>query len=565
MGTRFRFDSEGMGDLLRRHRLSVPPNQRSYAWRDPHVEDLLQDLNGAIQEDADEYFVGTIVLVESDSDSRQIADGQQRLATTTIILARIRDRLLELGKEGSARSVETNYLGETDIDTEEQVPRLRLNAEDHQFFADTILPRPDDVIESSAELRGSRKRLQAASQSVTTFLDQVLHTIPESKRAEWLVRLVKFIKSKASVVVVTVPDEVGAFRMFETLNDRGLRASQADILKNYLFSRAQNRVLEAQSLWTAMNGTIEILGEDDDDDGLVTYLRHFWITENGTTREKQLAERIKGKIGGETQAIRVLTDANDASSDYVALFTARHHQKWDTCPSARDHLVTISEHLRVEQIVPLLFSIARRFDPEEAAKAYRLCVSWSVRFLIYGGRGGTLDRHYSERAHEIGGRRITKARELRSAMSEIVPSNREFETAFAVARVSKTYLARYYLRALDKTLKEDPQPEFVANEDKNTISLEHVMPMTPGPGWDIDPDTAETSKKLLGNMVLMPAKKNARLGNAAFPIKRSAYEESAYEITREVSQYEDWTSATIRQRQAAMATVAVRTWPLTFE
>ena len=85
-------------------------------------------------------------------------------------------------------------------------------------------------------------------------------------------------------------------------------------------------------------------------------------------------------------------------------------------------------------------------------------------------------------SHEIGAGRITRARGLREAMAAYVPADAQFREAFATARVSRPHLARYYLRALEKSLKKDPQPEYVANEDVTGINLEHVPPLSPGPG-----------------------------------------------------------------------------------
>jgi len=63
MPTRFEFSGFGIGDLLKRGRLQVPPNQRSYAWEEIHVRNLLEDLNEAISNETDDYFLGTVVLV----------------------------------------------------------------------------------------------------------------------------------------------------------------------------------------------------------------------------------------------------------------------------------------------------------------------------------------------------------------------------------------------------------------------------------------------------------------------------------------------------------------------
>jgi hypothetical protein len=97
-----------------------------------------------------------------------------------------------------------------------------------------------------------------------------------------------------------------------------------------------------------------------------------------------------------------------------------------------------------------------------------------------------LDTQYSLRAQDIGTKRITKARELREGMRQYVPTDAEFEEAFATARVSRPHLARYYLRAIDKTIKDDPQPEYVANDEAEQITLEHIMPLNPGPDWSTE-------------------------------------------------------------------------------
>ena len=84
-GTRFEFHGCGIGELLKRGRVQVPPNQRSYAWEERHVRNLLEDLSEAIGNNAEDYFLGTIVVVSDGTADPSIADGQQRTATTTIL------------------------------------------------------------------------------------------------------------------------------------------------------------------------------------------------------------------------------------------------------------------------------------------------------------------------------------------------------------------------------------------------------------------------------------------------------------------------------------------------
>lgn len=560
----FNFESMGIGTLLRRTRLLVPSNQRPYAWDEQHVRTLLEDFNEAIQRDDEDYFLGTVVLVQKGKDVPTIADGQQRLATTSILLARIRDRQYSLGRHKRADAIDSEYLRSVDMDSEESVPRIQLNTEDHEFYASDVLQSPKDQTEDERRVlvvppRPSNMRLKVASIVTDQFLDEILAPFRQESHSDTLNRWVKFLRESATVVVVTASDEVGAYRMFETLNDRGVQASQADILKNFIFSKAGSRTNEAQVLWHSIVASIESL-PDDVDQRLVTFIRHFWILTHGPTKERELAGQIKNEVSGETRALNFLDAASAAVQDYCALWSAQHPAWARHRPATRNSIDTIAQHLRVEQIRPLLFAIVRHFDAHEAEKAMRLCVSWSVRFLVYGGRGGLLDQQYSLRAQEIGTGRITKARELRNAMEKYVPTDVEFETAFSTARVSRARLARYYLRALEKTAKGDTQPEFVANEDVSQITLDHVLPLIPGDDWELREEEIEAGQKLLGNMVLLRAKDNRDLANKGFWLKRERYEASGYYTTQMVAEEETWGLQQIRNRQAKLAHLAVQTW-----
>ena len=566
--TKFIFENKGIGSLLREGRLIVPPNQRSYAWEDRHVQNLLQDLNEAIANDQDEYFLGTVVLIEPPKTVPSIADGQQRIATATILLARIRDRLFTLKREAGAREVDNQYLRNTDMETEEQVPRLTLNLEDNDYFKASILASSNDsgfdpTARETLAIRPSNKRMLRASELIEEFIDVLLKPVRHEQQPVMLVRWVKFLENSTAIVVVKVADEIGAYRIFETLNDRGLRASQADILKNYFFSKSGRRLAEAQMMWNSITTAIEAIG-DDEGERLVTYLRHYWVTTHGPTKDRELAAQIKDEITGETRTLQFLSDASMAVQDYVALWSSRH-PKWATySASTKQSVETIASHLRVQQIRPLLFAVARHFDHVEAEKAFRLFVSWSVRFLIYGGRGGMLDTQYSLRAQDVGTKRITKARELREAMKSYVPTDAEFEEAFSSTRVSRSHLARYYLRAIDKTIKADPQPEYVANEDADQITLEHVLPLNPSPDWHSDEEMAQAAQRLLGNMVLLKASLNQDVGNSTFAEKKIVFQNSAYSVTNQVADYDKWTMTEIRDRQVKLAKIAAKTWTLSF-
>lgn len=84
-----------IGHVLRNQMLAVPINQRAYAWKETHVTDLYQDMQGAIANGEQEYFLGSIVVPQTTNGRPQVVDGQQRLATSVILLAAIRDYFVE--------------------------------------------------------------------------------------------------------------------------------------------------------------------------------------------------------------------------------------------------------------------------------------------------------------------------------------------------------------------------------------------------------------------------------------------------------------------------------------
>jgi uncharacterized protein with ParB-like and HNH nuclease domain len=76
---------------------NIPNYQRPYAWTTEEARDLLDDLlsfmsgSGGNVEPVPPYFLGSIVLIKSDTaPNADVVDGQQRLTTLTLLLSAIR-------------------------------------------------------------------------------------------------------------------------------------------------------------------------------------------------------------------------------------------------------------------------------------------------------------------------------------------------------------------------------------------------------------------------------------------------------------------------------------------
>jgi hypothetical protein len=350
---------------------------------------------------------------------------------------------------------------------------------------------------------------------------------------------------------------------FETMNDRGLETSQADLLKNYLFSKVRDRMPEAQQKWSGMVGKLESLGRKA---VTVLFVRHLLITMYGHTKERDVLKRVKGQITKPSQAIKFLQQMEDGADDYAAMLNPSH-RKWNTYgDEAKAHLSTIHEDLEVRQVWPLLFAVVRHFSVPQARLAFKYLVNLSVRFLIVGGRGGLLDTNYASVAQQIGAGTVKTVKELARALESIAPKDEVFEVEFANARVSDGNLARYYLRAMENYKCELPSPEVMPVEDRAKLNLEHILPENPGANWpDFSEEDAKAYWRRIGNLVVMLATKNSLIGNQAFEQKRPHLLDSVLALTKMAGQPAQWRKQEIAARQKELAALAVKTWTLKVE
>jgi len=558
------FKNIGIGDALSQYPLAVPPNQRSYAWEEEHVEILLEDFAKALSEDDPTYFLGTVVLTHGETERLEVADGQQRLATVSILIASIRDYLSGVGdseKKAANKYTDRHLLEYNEIEGA-YTPKLKLNTRDNDYFNKCVLLPPDDENRNQCEVsHSSHERIAGAKNIIEEYVQKIIAPYGEREKPKELYKWISFLCKYAMVIVIEVPDHINAYTMFETLNDRGLRASQTDILKNYLFGVANHRLDEVQNKWNSM---ISIIESEGGDDLVLTHIRHAWIAKNGPTVERKLAENVKNNIGNMQQAVDIVSYLESSANHYIALLSPLDHPLWSGIgKTTRYHIYVITKILRITQIRPLMLAISFKFNEQEKRKAFKLLLSLSVRFLIFGVSGsGGLEKNYGNIALEIMSERITKANQIIQKMTVNVPSDNAFEDSFKNAKVNKAYLARYYLRAIELFRHGEQNPEYGGVDDVMIYNIEHVLPLTISDEWNIEPEIASAFQKRLGNMVLLNPNQNTQLGNISFDVKKNTFEKSTLTTTQEVAKYVHWTQDAINERQKELSKVVSKIWPI---
>ena len=550
----FNFTLLGLASILGQNQLAVPPNQRDYSWTVREVKTLFQDLARSIADDDENYFLGTIVTIPRDDGRLEVVDGQQRLATTAIMLAEIRNYLKDKDPM-IAQAVDGEILNVIDRSTRARVPRLQLNLDDNDYFRARLtnegpVPSPS---------KPSHKLIDQAFREARGQVKRIVSGFDEKDHGDTLNQWINFMEQRARVVLLQVPNDADAYRMFETLSDRGLRTSQSDLVKNYLFGRAGSRIDEVQQRWSLMRGALETI---EDEDITIRFLRHSLILIQGFVREHEVYNTVQRLARAPQQVVTFTGQLESLANSYVAIYNA-DHEKWNRSDMTRK-AVEVLNLFDIKPLRPLILAIAERFNEREAEKAAKFCVSFGVRLMIAGStRTGSVEEGIAEAAHEIYTQNITTAGDLKEKLGGLTPSDTTFSAAFETARVSNRKLARYYLRSMELSAKAQQEPWHIPNDDRSEINLEHVLPEKPEGNWpQFSDDEVRLYCKRIGNLCLLRVSDNSAAKSASFATKRPIYGNSPYELTKQIATATDWTVAEITDRQKTLAPIAVKTWAI---
>ncbi|MDC6388791.1 DUF262 domain-containing HNH endonuclease family protein [Maribacter sp. PR1] len=548
---------KGIGQYLKLKGLMVPKYQRDYAWEVKHVNDLLVDISNALQNEEKEYFIGSIVVKNNENKRSEVVDGQQRLATITIIINSIKKIFEKEGNEKKANQISNDFLMTHELRTEEDVPRLILNDNDHDFFFNHVL---NDLPNTSTKkgTRLSHQKLLDAKQTIDDKLTQILEA--NNQNSDILIDWILYIENNVKVIWVEVPDYSNAFTIFETLNDRGLDLAISDLLKNYLFHKSASAIKQAQQNWITM---VSVLEAADNNSTVVPYIKYLWASYYGNVREKELYTKIKDTIKTKTKALEFSNQLSDNSNLYTALLYSDHQYWSDFSTATRRNISTINV-LGMVQIRPLLLAMLPKFDKRESEKSLYSILSLIVRLIVSGTlSSGVFERHFSITAMKVRNGEISNQSELLDALKSITPSDERFKEAFETFTISNSSIAKYLLSTLENYRRNDQGSELIPNNDETIVNLEHVLPKKLNDDWaGFDEDEHKLYFKRLGNMTILNSRKNSRIGNKSFAEKTPIYSESEFIITTEIAANSTWTKELINGRQKQLSFDAIKCWKM---
>jgi len=562
MPTSIESRSVSIGELLTNDntRYAVPPFQRDYSWTEEEVGELIEDIIAAIDEKRDEHFMGAIVVDNSKKPDKLI-DGQQRIATISILMCVIRDLSRLMGDDELYSAISQRYLGTLNLRTRTIEPKLTLNKTNDDFYKENLLePKNLDHIKKLSRKRSLDKSNVALAKAYILLYEKLKKRIEKiGDFQEALLQLEECIREKCVLILILVNDEANAYLIFETLNDRGLDLSVSDLLKNYLFSRAGDKLDEVQRKWDEINQNI---GKFE----LTKFMRHFWLSRKGIVREKELYKALRDSIRTQSEVIDFVNTIRDSTETYGA-FEDPQSIVWDIQDEKCRNDLSLLNLFNVNLCYSTLLAAKEVLSEELFSRVVNMVTIISFRYNLICNFSSSLEEVYSHTALFIREKKPKSPKPIFEKLSRLYPDDKTFERNFAKKTFakSKSKLARYIISEIcNFSVKSQ---EMVINPDSRKLNLEHILPQKPDERWKANFHKSDERKYIyrLGNMALLESSLNRKIGNLDFQQKcQQAYSHSEIGLTKEIANCSNWGPSEIEERQRRMASVACKIWRLNY-
>ncbi len=557
-------DEQNLSELLHggSNIFSVPDYQRPYSWGISQLDDFWSDIIEI--EDDDACFLGALVLIADTHkvggfNILEVVDGQQRIATLSLLIDVLHNRYRELGDDETADTLE-KYLYSSMLKRGRRI-KLDLGKGDRTAYNELIEDKEQTNKDSVIA-----KNHNYFSNKIAT-LDGIE-----------LDKLLDKIAYKLSFVTIITDSHKSAYRLFETLNDRGLDLSAVDLIKNYLFKLSSHH----PESFEVIKNSWEIIIENLDGIDKVRFFRQYIMsTSLYETRSKVTKERLYDRFidlanNAGSKLEQLITDVRKQSELYGKLNNA----EIDLFDESRNE--NINEHLKNISAIKATTSytlLLRAFNEvkraEDLIDLMKMIEVFSIRRSIVGSSTSIIDPLYNSLALDS-----FKQPDWKSYIKDIfiknTPNDEEFISGFKTSIFQQSDQTKYVLDKLEiDGFGSGNQGKMVKN--RFNVHIEHIAPQTMNnaenwAGFSIlSTDEAKEKIMNIGNLTLLERKPNSKASNNKFEDKKKYYEErnkiddelgTDMKMTHALLKYNSWGVNEIDNRAAELAGMAAIIWKL---
>lgn len=520
--------------LSRDYFYRVPEYQRPYSWDEEQFQDLIQDLLDAKKEQ--EYFLGTIVVHKKEGVN-DIVDGQQRLTTTMILLACLRDLIED---QEFKDSIQEKIIQKANV--VDGIPeKIRIEVKDREIFNELIALEKGTVINKEKErLPEPQWRYVTA---IKTFREKLLKLSQDE-----LKKFTKFFSQNCIMIFLSTDTFDDAFKLFTIVNDRGKQLRRIDILKaNNISPSIIKSEAVRNSLAQKWEDWEKTLGGDTFEN--VLFLLRFILLGEKPQNDLlvEFEEKIfkKGIIQKGEKFIDLICEYSSLYNDIFEDYTY-----FEKSPD-KNRLIGVifimnNEFLSNEWKAPLMLYL-KKFGLKDFPKFLSLL---ELKYLEGWVNGQSKDSRIVSFGNVIKAINSSKASTDLFSLPSLSHDKLVIKQGLTGDLYGKSY-CKYILARLELLATEhDVEKKIKAK------SIEHVLPQNPDAKslWNktfTQADKNEWTNKI-ANLVLLSKSKNSSARNYDFEDKKKKYLDkrvSDYPRSIQVLGYDKWTVDVLRKRQ----------------
>lgn len=551
------------GVLEGKKQYQIPLYQRVYSWGKKQLDQLWSDvveLERTIGDDPKaSHFIGSLVLASSPDfgaigvNKFLVVDGQQRLTTLTLFLAALRDHLAEAGHSERANGIDAQYL--INVFDSGKPLKVMPTQTDRPAYMAVLNGAPQAGGEDAvgAAYRFFRSKISAAGD-------------PDDPRNLELLEAA-VVRGLALVVVTAEPSD-NAHRIFESLNNTGLRLTQSDLLKNYLFMRLGDRAETVyDNIWLPLERRL-------DSENLELL---FWLD---LAQREERAKQSDTYVG-QQRRLEKLRNVDELEAEVIRIAKLGDVLATILKPAGENHPEIRRRLTRIKAwgsttAYPVVMQIlARRAAgtaaDDEVVRALTYLESYFVRRIVIGRATANLNRTLLQ---AVGA--ISDAEGIDVGLREYLSRGRKhFATDLEVREAAKTIAFYWQGRGAQKKLilqwlEEAYRPKEIVDLDPRHLTIEHVLPQTMtesvrkafAAAFNADADIDYEHERVvhtLGNLTLSGY--NSELSNKSFDEKREMLAKSGVAMNQAIAAHVTWGVDEINARSAELADKIIELWP----
>ncbi|WP_187939550.1 DUF262 domain-containing protein [Helicobacter pylori] len=546
--------------VIEKGMFEIPSYQRGYAWQERQLKDFWNDLEHVSNLGDKFHYMHSLTLRELEnefeSSAFEIIDGQQRLATSLILL-------------GLLAKITQNKDPKYSLINLEPILSYKYYGLNEAFRA---------ITEEEKDLKAFKTSFYAKNLiDAYAFFKEKISDTPIGTLEKMFNSLIK--KMLFSVVGLN-DNRIDPFSSFETINNRGKDLSTLELFKNRLHFVA-HKICDGkklEKLQNEINDTYTRIYYDlrhFKDDHLEGFLKHFvayYYGEKGDFKKRLLEmefnahkrytdntnfddeyEKIDDLLFYLSYSSKVWNFLHTLDEKSIALiFDDNRKLEMEITPKMRGlldkmrHLNALSDNAFLPLLLSLLtIQLAVRSGSERhyTTKELEGLLEYLERFgfLIYGVAGkNTAKNEWIELAFQAF--RAYRSWEDRITIEDLQPLEKHFfkgehsglkllENNINFNNAKKWY---EWKNALNYSLYEYElyhNPETTLNFDSSIESIEHILPQKPDQGYSAKEKSWAKNPHIvhaLGNLLLIPKNANSSLSNKPFNEKRKAYLKGSY-------------------------------------